>query len=170
MINKKKEIVKMLINQNLEEKDEEEIIDLLIDEPITIDVDKENDKKMTIGDKIADKLSAIAGSWTFIISFCAFLLIWIIINGVILSNNAVDPYPFILLNLVLSCLASLQAPIIMMSQNRQAKKDTIRNKNDYRTDLKSELILESLHDDLDEILRNQRKILNYIKEKEDNKS
>ena len=76
--------------------------------------------------------------------------------------KAMDPYPFILLNLLLSCLASLQAPIIMMSQNRQAKKDTIRNKNDYRTDLKSELILESLHDDLDEILRNQKKILAYI--------
>ena len=125
----------------------------------------ESDKKMSIGDKLADKISAIAGSWTFIISFCAFLIIWIIINGVILVN-AVDPYPFILLNLVLSCLASLQAPIIMMSQNRQAKKDTIRNKNDYRTDLKSELILESLHDDLEKILKNQNKILEYIKEKE----
>ena len=165
MENKKKELVKMLLNQNLEEKDEEEMIELLLDEPITIDVDKESDKKMSIGDKLADKISAIAGSWTFIISFCAFLIIWIIINGVILVN-AVDPYPFILLNLVLSCLASLQAPIIMMSQNRQAKKDTIRNKNDYRTDLKSELILESLHDDLEKILKNQNKILEYIKEKE----
>ncbi len=165
MESKKKELVKMLLNQNLEEKDEEEMIELLLDEPITIDVDKESDKKMSIGDKLADKISAIAGSWTFIISFCAFLIIWIIINGVILVN-AVDPYPFILLNLVLSCLASLQAPIIMMSQNRQAKKDTIRNKNDYRTDLKSELILESLHDDLEKILKNQNKILEYIKEKE----
>ena len=162
MENRKKEIVKMLLHQSLEEKDEEEILDLLFNEPITIDVDKEHDKKMSIGDKIADKLSAIAGSWTFIILFCTFLIIWIVINGVILTS-AVDPYPFILLNLVLSCLASLQAPIIMMSQNRQAKKDTIRNKNDYRTDLKSELILESLHDDLEKILNNQKKILEYIK-------
>lgn len=165
MEKKKKELVKMLLNQNLEDKDEEEMIELLLDEPISIDVDKENDSKMSIGDRIADKLSAIAGSWTFIILFCTFLIIWIIINGIVLTN-AVDPYPFILLNLVLSCLASLQAPIIMMSQNRQAKKDSIRNKNDYRTDLKSELILESLHDDLDEILKNQKKILEYIKEKE----
>ena len=92
------------------------------------------------------------------------LIIWIIVNGFLLANAA-DPYPFILLNLLLSCLASLQAPIIMMSQNRQAKKDTIRNKNDYRTDLKSELILESLHDDLEKILKNQKKILDYIEEK-----
>ena len=165
MEKKKKELVKMLLNQNLEDKDEEEMIELLLDEPISIDVDKENDSKMSIGDRIADKLSAIAGSWTFIILFCTFLIIWIIINGIVLTN-AVDPYPFILLNLVLSCLASLQAPIIMMSQNRQSKKDTIRNKNDYHTDLKSELILEQLHDDLDEILKNQKKILEYIKEKE----
>ena len=161
MEKKKKEIVKMLLNQNLEEKDEEEILDLLINEPISIDVDKESDKNLTFGEKVADKFSAIAGSWTFIIGFCLFLIIWIIINGFVMAN-AMDPYPFILLNLLLSCLASLQAPIIMMSQNRQAKKDTIRNKNDYRTDLKSELILESLHDDLDEILRNQKKILAYI--------
>ena len=164
MEKKKKEIVKMLLNQNLEEKDEEEILDLLINEPITIDVDKENDSKMTIGEKMADKFSAIAGSWAFIIIFCLFLIIWIIINGFLLTSKAVDPYPFILLNLLLSCLASLQAPIIMMSQNRQAKKDSIRNKNDYRTDLKSELILESLHDDLEEILKNQKKIIDYIKE------
>ena len=161
MEKKKKEIVKMLLNQNLEEKDEEEILDLLINEPISIDVDKESDKNLTLGEKVADKFSAIAGSWTFIIGFCLFLIIWIVVNGFLLANAA-DPYPFILLNLLLSCLASLQAPIIMMSQNRQAKKDTIRNKNDYRTDLKSELILESLHDDLDEILRNQKKILAYI--------
>ena len=164
MEKKKKDIVKMLLNQNLEEKDEEEILDLLINEPISIDVDKETDKNLTFGEKVADKFSEIAGSWAFIIGFCLFLIIWIIVNGFLLANAA-DPYPFILLNLLLSCLASLQAPIIMMSQNRQAKKDTIRNKNDYRTDLKSELILESLHDDLEKILKNQKKILDYIEEK-----
>ncbi|MBR6113221.1 MAG: DUF1003 domain-containing protein, partial [Bacilli bacterium] len=79
-----------------------------------------------------------------------------------------DPYPFILLNLLLSCLAALQAPIIMMSQNRQAKKDTLRNQNDYRTDLKSELILEDLHDDINKLIKNQNKIIKYIEEK-DNK-
>ena len=162
MEKRKKEIVKMLLNQNLDEKNEEEIIDLLVDNPISIDVDKENDSKMTFGDKLADKLSAVAGSWTFIICFCLFLLFWIILNGVLMVNNAIDPYPFILLNLLLSCLAALQAPVIMMSQNREAKKDSIRNKNDYHTDLKSELILEDLYDQLDELQKNQRKILNYL--------
>ncbi len=166
MEKRKKDIVKMLLNQNLDEKDEEEIVDLLVDNPITIDVDKENDSKMTLGDKVADKLSEIAGSWTFIILFCLFLIGWVILNSVILIKS-LDPYPFILLNLLLSCLAALQAPIIMMSQNRQAKKDTIRNKNDYRTDLKSELILEELYDRLEKVLQNQNKILNYIKTQEE---
>ncbi len=159
----KKEIVKMLLNQNLEEKDEEEIIDLLLNNPISIDVDKESDAKMTFGDKAADKLSAIFGSWTFIICFSCFLLFWIIINGMILVNKAIDPFPFILLNLLLSCIAALQAPIIMMSQNRQAKKDTIRNQNDYHTDLKSELILEQLYDRLEKLVENQNKIISVLK-------
>ena len=162
MEKRKKEIVKMLLNQDLDAKSEEEIIDLLVDNPISIDVDKENDAKMTFGDRIADKLSAVAGSWTFIICFCLFLLFWIILNGVLMVNNAIDPYPFILLNLLLSCLAALQAPVIMMSQNREAKKDSIRNKNDYHTDLKSELILEDLYDQLDELQENQRKILELL--------
>ncbi len=162
MEKRKKEIVKMLLNQNLDAKSEEEIIDLLVDNPISIDVDKENDAKMTFGDRVADKLSAVAGSWTFIICFCFFLLFWIVLNGVLMANNAIDPYPFILLNLLLSCLAALQAPVIMMSQNREAKKDSIRNKNDYHTDLKSELILEDLYDQLDELQENQRKILELL--------
>lgn len=168
MEKRKKEIVKMLLNQNLEEKDEEEIVDLLLNSPITVDVDKENDSKMTFGDRAADKISEIAGSWTFILMFCFFLVLWIVLNTVMLVN-AIDPYPFILLNLVLSCIASLQAPIIMMSQNRQAKKDSIRNKNDYHIDLKSELILEQLYDHINEIIKNQNKILSYLKEEEKNK-
>ena len=170
MEKEKKEIVKMLLQQNLDKKDEEEIIDLLINNPITVDVDKENDSKMTFGDKVADKLSEVAGSWTFILVFSGFLLFWIILNGVLLVNNAIDPYPFILLNLLLSCLAALQAPIIMMSQNREAKKDSIRNKNDYRTDLKSELILEQLYDHLEKVISNQNKILAYLKNLEDEKN
>ena len=147
----KKEIVKMLLrNSELEEQDEEELLDLLIDQPISIDVDKQEEAKMTKGDKIADKLSEVAGSWTFIIIFILFLLAWIGLNTFILTgDNAIDPYPFILLNLVLSCIAAIQAPIIMMSQNRQAEKDSLRNQNDYRTDLKSELILEALHDHME---------------------
>ncbi len=164
----KKEIVQMLLRNNeLEEKDEEELLDLLIDQPISIDVDKQEEAKMSRGDKIADKLSEVAGSWGFIIGFVLFLLGWIILNAVILQDgNKIDPYPFILLNLVLSCIAAIQAPIIMMSQNRQSEKDSLRNQNDYRTDLKSELILEELHDKMDEILKNQKVILKQIKEGE----
>ncbi len=168
MEKRKKEIVKMLLKENLDEKTEEEIIDLLLNNPITVDVDKESDTNMTFGDKLADKLSEVAGSWTFIIIFSSFLIFWIVLNGVILTKG-IDPYPFILLNLLLSCLAALQAPIIMMSQNRQAKKDSIRNKNDYHTDLKSELILEQLYDHIEEIIHNQKKIMAYLKEEENKK-
>ena len=168
----KKEIVKMLLRNNeLEEKDEEELLDLLVDQPISIDVDKQEEAKMTRGDRLADKLSEVAGSWGFILGFSAFLIFWIILNSIILSKgNKIDEYPFILLNLLLSCLAALQAPIIMMSQNRQAAKDSLRNQNDYRTDLKSELILEELHDKMDEMLKNQRKILKILDNKEENKN
>ena len=160
----KKEIVKMLLKNNeLDAQDEEEILDLLIDQPIAIDVDKQEESKMTMGDKIADKVSEVCGSWLFIIVFMSFLLGWVILNTVILiGDKSIDPYPFILLNLVLSCISALQAPIIMMSQNRQAAKDSLRNQNDYRTDLKSELILESLHDQMYAILRNQKRIFRYI--------
>ena len=166
----KKEIVKMLLKNNeLEEKDEEELLDLLIDQPISIDIDKQEEAKMTRGDRIADKVSEIAGSWGFILGFCAFLIFWIILNAILLgSGNELDPFPFILLNLLLSCLAALQAPVIMMSQNRQAAKDSLRNQNDYRTDLKSELILEELHDKMEEILRNQRKIMKALEDEENN--
>ena len=155
-----KEIVKMLLNQNLETENEEELIELLIDKPIAVDIDKQDKQSEKIGDKIADKLTEIAGSWPFIIGFSIFLLSWIILNIYMFEN--VDPYPFILLNLVLSCVAALQAPVIMMSQNRAAKKDSLRAQNDYRTDLKSELILEELHDKMEKILANQNKILKYI--------
>lgn len=164
----KKEIVKMLLkNNSLDEKDEEELLDLLIDQPISIDVDKQEEAKMTFGDKVADKVSEIAGSWGFILAFSLFLVFWIVLNGFILTgNNKIDSYPFILLNLLLSCIAALQAPIIMMSQNRQAKKDSLRNQNDYQVDLKSELILEDLHDDIRKLINNQNKIIKYIEEKE----
>lgn len=160
----KKEIVKMLLkNSSLDEKDEEELLDLLIDQPISIDVDKQEEAKMTFGDKVADKVSEIAGSWGFILGFSLFLVFWIVLNGFILTgNNKIDSYPFILLNLLLSCIAALQAPIIMMSQNRQAAKDSLRNQNDYRTDLKSELILEELHNQMDTIIKNQKKIMKSL--------
>lgn len=161
---KKEEIVKMLLNKNLDTKDEEELIELLVDNPIAVDIDKKDEENITYGEKMADRLSEIAGSWGFILGFVSFLVFWIILNVYILKDGKVDPYPFILLNLVLSCLSAIQAPIIMMSQNRSAKKDSLRNKNDYMTDLKSELILEDLHDKIELVLKNQNKIINLLKE------
>lgn len=162
----KKEIVKRLLKQEIDAETEDELLEMLIDKPIAIDIDKEENENLTLGDKIADKVAEVAGSWPFIICFSLFLLGWVIFNGVLLMDKAIDPYPFILLNLVLSCIAALQAPIIMMSQNRQAKKDSLRNQNDYQVDLKSELILEDLHDDIKKLINNQEKLIKYIEEKE----
>lgn len=160
----------MLLNSDTSEKDEEELLDLLVDQPISIDVDKEEDSKRTFGDKVADKISEVAGSWNFIIFFTLFLIFWVVLNACILKEGEqIDPYPFILLNLLLSCIAALQAPIIMMSQNRQAQKDSLRDQNDYRIDLKSELILEELHDKMDEILDNQEKLKEMFSKSENGK-
>ena len=144
----KKDIVKLLLKKDeLGEQDEEELLDLLIEQTIAIDIDKQEEAKLTVGDKLADKVSEVAGSWPFIFIFIGFLIAWIVLNTVVfIGDIKIDPFPYTLLNLVLSCIAAIQAPIIMMSQNRQAEKDSLRNQNDYRTDLKSELILESLHD------------------------
>ena len=168
----KKEIVKLLLkNQELEDRDEEELLDLLIDQPISIDVDKQEDEKMTFGDRMADRVSEIAGSWGFILGFSCFLIFWVLLNGFVLRGDSqIDAYPFILLNLLLSCIAALQAPIIMMSQNRQAEKDSIRNKNDYRIDLKSEIILENLHEQIEDIKREQKKISKMLEEMNDKKN
>lgn len=162
----KKELVKMLLNnKQIEVENYDDLLEMLIDESIAVDTDKE--EKISFGEKVADKITAVAGSWTFIIIFTLFLILWIILNIYAFEN--VDPYPFILLNLVLSCIASLQAPIIMMSQNRQAKKDSLRSRNDYKTDLKSELILEELHDKITAIEKSQKKILEYIQSKDQEK-
>lgn len=157
----KSQIAKVVLEDNeLNKKDERELIDLLVNEPLSIDIDKKSDSKISLGDKVADKVSEVVGSWRFIIIFVSFLVCWAILNVWILSSdNAIDPYPFILLNLLLSCISAIQAPIIMMSQNRQAKKDTKRHQNDYRIDLKSELLLEELHKKIDKILKNQKALL-----------
>ena len=162
--NKKKEIVKMLL-KNKEDIDEDELMELLFDQPIAVDVDKMDRNNLKFSDKVADKITQIAGSWYFIIGFSLFLIVWILLNLYLWDN--VDPYPFILLNLLLSCIAALQAPIIMMSQNRQAKKDSLRNQNDYRIDLKSELILEQMHDHIELIIANQKKILKSLEKEKD---
>lgn len=163
--NSKKEIVKMLLKKDINVTDEEDLINMLINEPISVDTDKESDLNRSFGDYLADKITEIAGSWPFIIGLVIFLLLWIILNIFILTNA--DPYPFILLNLLLSCIAALQAPIIMMSQNREAKKDRLRSSNDYKTDLKSELMLEDLHNKMSQIIKNQNKIINILTEEDD---
>src|SRR5574344_716045 len=164
----KEQLVKMLLKKDIEGADQEELLDILVDKPIAVDVEKQESSNLTFGEKVSDKLSAVAGSWPFIIGFCMFLVVWILLN-VHFLKNPVDKYPFILLNLVLSCIAAIQAPIITMSQNREAKKDSMRNQNDYQTDLKSELILEDLHDKIESLVKNQNKIIKYIEELEENK-
>jgi uncharacterized membrane protein len=118
--------------------------------------DGEDEGPMTFGQRVADKIATFGGSWTFIISFLGFILVWIGANIFILMNKAFDPYPFILLNLILSCLAALQAPVIMMSQNRQEEKDRLRSKNDYMINLKAELELRVLHEKMDHLLIHQQ--------------
>ena len=159
---RKEQLVKILINKDFEIKDEDELIEMLLDNPTAIDSDKEEDERRTFGDKLADRVTEIAGSWGFIIGFCVFLILWMIINTILIVKF--DEYPFILLNLILSCIAALQAPVIMMSQNRAAKKDSLRSLNDYKTDLKSELILEVLHEQIKDIQINQKEILKLLEE------
>lgn len=161
---RKEKIVKQLLNKDFDVTDEDELIEMLLDNPTAIDSDKEEDERRTMGDKLADKVTEIAGSWGFIIVFCLFLILWMIINTIMIVKF--DEYPFILLNLILSCIAALQAPVIMMSQNRAAKKDSLRSLNDYKTDLKSELILEVLHEQMRDLQSNQKKILKMLEDKD----
>lgn len=112
---------------------------------------REFDAQLTFGERIADKVAVIGGSWKFIGGFMAFLLVWMIINSVVLATRAYDPYPFILLNLILSCIAALQAPIIMMSQNRQAEIDRMQAQNDYEVNIKAELEILQLHEKINHL-------------------
>jgi uncharacterized membrane protein len=127
----------------------------LLSDRITVD----SSQDITFGQKIADKVASFGGSWTFIISFAIFIIIWININIYWFLNKGFDPYPFILLNLILSCLAALQAPVIMMSQNRQEEKDRERAKKDYMINLKSELEIRVLHEKIDHLMMHQQKEL-----------
>ena len=124
-------------------------------ETLSSNVDAEFDKDLTFGDKMADGLATFGGSWRFLIIFGALLLVWIVLNSIMLLKKPFDPYPFILLNLILSCLAAVQAPVIMMSQNRQESKDRLRSQHDYRVNLKAELEIRQLHDKIDHLLSHQ---------------
>lgn len=114
---------------------------------------------LTLGQRLADRVASFGGSWTFISSFGVFLVCWIFFNVYFLRNSGFDPYPFILLNLILSCIAALQAPIIMMSQNRQEEKDRERAKKDYMINLKSELEIRVLHEKVDHLIIHQQQEL-----------
>ncbi|HJV77587.1 MAG TPA: DUF1003 domain-containing protein [Paludibacter sp.] len=136
---------------------EKTVLDSLKDKTTLSDkLDAEEPQAMTYGQRIADKVADFGGSWTFIISFAVFLLVWICINIYWLGNKGFDPYPFILLNLILSSLAAIQAPVIMMSQNRQEDKDRERGKKDYMINLKSELEVRMLHEKMDHLIINQQ--------------
>lgn len=130
-------------------KEDKSIVSIAEDEPET----------RNFGQKVADQVADFGGSWTFIISFMIFIIVWIGTNVYILVNKGFDPYPFILLNLILSCIAALQAPVIMMSQNRQEEKDRNRAKKDYMINLKSELEIRMIHDKIDHLIMHQQQEL-----------
>ncbi len=131
---------------------------------LTDKIDGDGERYLTLGQKVADKVAQFGGSWPFIFSFIFFILIWITTNVYWLANSGFDPYPFILLNLLLSCLAALQAPVIMMSQNRQEQKDRERAKKDYMINLKSELEVRMLHEKIDHIIFHQQERLLEIQQ------
>jgi len=133
---------------------------------LTNKIDLEDQEERTFGQRLADKVATFGGSWTFIISFGLFLLVWISVNIVWLSNKGFDPYPFILLNLILSSLAAIQAPVIMMSQNRQETKDRERAQKDYMVNLKSELEIRMLHEKIDHMVLNQQQELIELHKKQ----
>jgi uncharacterized membrane protein len=121
-------------------------------ELLSSDLNAAFDKNLSFGSRLADSVAEFGGSWKFIILFSSIIIIWISINSVAYFTGHFDPYPFILLNLILSCIAAMQAPIIMMSQNRQEDKDRLRAENDFKTNLKAELEVRILHNKMDELL------------------
>lgn len=128
--------------------------------------DLSDDESRKFGEKLADKVASFGGSWAFIIAFFSVLLVWIALNSFILLNKGFDPYPYILLNLILSCIAAIQAPVIMMSQNRKDAKDRKRAQNDYLINLKSEIEIRSVHQKMDLVIVDQFKHLCAIQQKQ----
>ena len=157
----RKKIISELLHVTDEEFSDEELIRRLTMTEITEGSNKK--EKPSLGQRAADAVARFAGSWAFIFSFIGVMVVWMVVNG-ILAANAFDAYPFILLNLVLSCIAAIQAPLIMMSQNRQEAKDRQRAESDYRINRKSELIIDDLHRKLEEVLEIQRKLAKQMEE------
>ena len=138
---------------------EKNVISSLKEDKSIVSIVEEEEETRNLGQKVADKVADFGGSWTFIISFVVFISIWIGSNVFIFMNKGFDPYPFILLNLILSCVAALQAPVIMMSQNRQEEKDRNRAKKDFMINLKSELEIRLIHDKIDHLIMHQQQEL-----------
>jgi uncharacterized membrane protein len=154
----RKEYVKDVLEDELGELsalDNEVIESLHQHEILSSDISKQFERKLTFGERLSDQIASFGGSWRFIILFGVILVLWIILNAALLVNRGFDPYPFILLNLILSCLAAMQAPIIMMSQNRAELRDRLRSENDYKINLKAELEIRHLHEKIDHLLRRQ---------------
>ena len=133
-------------------------------ELLSSNVDAQFEREWTFGERLADRIASFGGSWTFLALFGLFILLWIVMNSLVLFWRPADPYPFILLNLVLSCLAAVQPPVIMMSQNRQEAKDRLRSQHDYQVNLKAELEIRQLHEKLDHLLSHQWERLVQIQE------
>ena len=147
---------------------DEEVLNLLADSKISVNPAGEKGKD-TLGQRAADAIAKFAGSWAFIFSFSGVLILWMVVNT-LLAAKAFDPYPFILLNLVLSCVAAIQAPLIMMSQNRQEEKDRRRAENDYKVNLKTEIMIEDLYDKVNAILAKQSAMEKRLQESEKDNS
>ena len=148
-----RKLLKEVLKDIRHDMTDEEVLRLLADSKISISPKNEKEK-YTLGQRAADKIAKFAGSWAFIFSFTGVLILWMAVNAV-LAAKAFDPYPFILLNLVLSCVAAIQAPLIMMSQNRQEEKDRHRAENDYKVNLKTEIMIEDIFDKITAILKKQ---------------
>ena len=146
-----RKLLQEVISDIRRDMSDEEVLNLLADSKISENTAKE---KYTLGQRAADAIARFAGSWAFIFSFTGVLVLWMAGN-VLLAAGAFDPYPFILLNLVLSCVAAIQAPLIMMSQNRQEEKDRRRAENDYKVNLKTEIMIEDLYDKMNALLARQ---------------
>ena len=148
-----RKLLKEVLRDIQKDMTDEEVLALLADSRVSVSPAEEKEK-YTLGQRAADAIAKFAGSWAFIFSFTGGLVLWMVIN-VVLAARAFDPYPFILLNLVLSCIAAIQAPLIMMSQNRQEEKDRRRAENDYKVNLKTEIMIEDLYDKVNAILAKQ---------------
>ena len=149
-----RKLLKEVLKDIRHDMTDEEVLNLLADSKISVDPSKE---KSTIGQRAADAIAKFAGSWAFLFSFTGVLILWMVVNA-LLAAKAFDPYPFILLNLVLSCVAAIQAPLIMMSQNRQEEKDRRRAENDYKVNLKTEIMIEDIYDKVNVILAKQAEL------------